>query len=362
MNYIYKYTNKINGKIYVGITYDIALRKKSHKNGRKSVISRAIKKYGESCFNFEILKEVEDRNAAYQHEIYFIDHFNSFTNGYNCTLGGEGCIGICGEQASGAKLSNDDAKFILKSKLSNIKISKMFGISPTTIMNLRQRTTWKFLPTTLPNSGYDNDSIKYDEIIKENIVNDCCSNREAAVKYDICASIVSKFRKNSPIKYNKEWAKLDDTVVSDILSDACPNIVAAKKYGVSYSSVKNIRKRSSAVYDNAVYTSGLSSDDLNLIIKSTLSHAIIADKYDISITTVIKIRDGRLYAGLDRSTAPKYMSGRTKLTPEIVRVIYSDAGSVIEIAKKFSISYGCVYKIKKGIRWNNITKHSTAAI
>lgn len=90
---IYKITNKINGKIYIGQSKDIAHRWKEHKWRSKNClypIQKAITKYGIENFEFEVieeclLEELDDR------EIYYIDLYNSTNKaiGYNISKGGD---------------------------------------------------------------------------------------------------------------------------------------------------------------------------------------------------------------------------------------------------------------------------------
>ena len=54
---IYKITNKINGKIYIGQSNDIKRRFLEHTYRDKLPIDIAIKKYGKENFSFEILEE-----------------------------------------------------------------------------------------------------------------------------------------------------------------------------------------------------------------------------------------------------------------------------------------------------------------
>ena len=66
MLYIYKFTNKITGKIYIGQTNNIIKRKNGHKsesfnpkaNGYSLPFHCAIRTYGWNNFDFEILEEV----------------------------------------------------------------------------------------------------------------------------------------------------------------------------------------------------------------------------------------------------------------------------------------------------------------
>lgn len=90
---IYKYTNIINNKIYIGQSKDILCRQKQHlyesKNIRdNSIFHKAIKKYGIKNFNFEIIEEC-DQNKLNEREIFWIAYYNSLVpNGYNMTPGG----------------------------------------------------------------------------------------------------------------------------------------------------------------------------------------------------------------------------------------------------------------------------------
>ena len=68
---IYKITNKINNKVYIGQSKDVHRRFLEHISGRKngtSVIHNAIEKYGVENFKIEIIeKDIENYN---EREIY----------------------------------------------------------------------------------------------------------------------------------------------------------------------------------------------------------------------------------------------------------------------------------------------------
>ena len=89
--YIYKTTNLLNGKIYIGKR---VYRKKddSWYLGSGIYLNRAIKKYGRENFKKEILEWCNDKTHLCKREIYWIEQFNA-TNpeiGYNLSLGGDG--------------------------------------------------------------------------------------------------------------------------------------------------------------------------------------------------------------------------------------------------------------------------------
>ena len=93
MGSIYKYTNQINGKAYIGKTYrDAETRRKEHLSGRgNQPLADAFKKYGEANFTYEILHDGIIPEMLDAFEIQAIAEHNTVApNGYNLTHGGEG--------------------------------------------------------------------------------------------------------------------------------------------------------------------------------------------------------------------------------------------------------------------------------
>lgn len=91
--YIYKATNKINGKSYIGQTCNFEKRKKQHircYEKENCYFHRAIQKYGVDCFLWEIIETCQGAEKAFELEKYYIEKFNTYRNGYNMTKGGEG--------------------------------------------------------------------------------------------------------------------------------------------------------------------------------------------------------------------------------------------------------------------------------
>lgn len=91
MAIVYKYTNKINGKSYVGQTVNPEQRKRSHKSSHTNPndpnydfkFYRALRKYGWENFSYEILEEVTDVHSIYERESFYIKELDSIENGYN---------------------------------------------------------------------------------------------------------------------------------------------------------------------------------------------------------------------------------------------------------------------------------------
>lgn len=91
MNYIYLLVNRVNSKVYVGVTNNYEKRMREHSYGRGNRLARAVRKYGWENFDSYILTETEDRDL----EKFYISLFsaNNPECGYNLTEGGDGSLG-----------------------------------------------------------------------------------------------------------------------------------------------------------------------------------------------------------------------------------------------------------------------------
>ena len=93
---IYKSTNKITGKIYIGqTTHTLDKRIKGHIKESKIESNRpfmlSINKYGEDNFTFETIDSANNLDELNDKEVYWINFYNSVVpNGYNVTGGGQG--------------------------------------------------------------------------------------------------------------------------------------------------------------------------------------------------------------------------------------------------------------------------------
>lgn len=88
---IYKITNLINGKIYIGKSINIQRRFKEHSNvnnHKDTWLYQAMDKYGIDNFEFEVVEECNE-NDLLDLEKEWILRTSSFPNGYNMTMGGE---------------------------------------------------------------------------------------------------------------------------------------------------------------------------------------------------------------------------------------------------------------------------------
>lgn len=91
---IYKATNKINGKCYIGQTrHSLEHRKSIHlqraKQGIDTHFYQAIRKYGAENFEWEILCSTNDKQRLNELETFYITKYDSIRSGYNMVDGGD---------------------------------------------------------------------------------------------------------------------------------------------------------------------------------------------------------------------------------------------------------------------------------
>ena len=102
---IYKSTNLINGKVYIGFTKNGLNRSHGHIFAKKTnnPFHNALRKYGKESFIWEIIYQSIDQDHTLNvMEPYFIKEYNSYidfsnSNGYNATLGGNNSYGHSSE-------------------------------------------------------------------------------------------------------------------------------------------------------------------------------------------------------------------------------------------------------------------------
>lgn len=133
---IYKITNKINGKVYIGQSKDIYRRWKEHEkcirsDKRNTYLYNSMRKHGIDNFAFEIIEEC-DISMLNTQEIYWIAYYNSHdaNYGYNGTIGGDGVVGYGGKPVHKYTLDGEYvesyksvSEAIMKSGLNGVQIA-----------------------------------------------------------------------------------------------------------------------------------------------------------------------------------------------------------------------------------------------
>ena len=94
---VYKITNLINDKVYIGITKQIIKRIGNHiyyfnnpNNSNNTYLHKALRKYGLEFFTIEVLEICNTLDSLNNKEVYWIQYYNSTNNkkGYNLDSGG----------------------------------------------------------------------------------------------------------------------------------------------------------------------------------------------------------------------------------------------------------------------------------
>ena len=145
--FIYKITNKLNNKVYIGQTIQKPIErfyqhcaKKCDKYILNMVIHKAIFKYGKDNFTFEVIEEVPKQQLN-EREKYWIKYYNSYTDGYNSTKGG---------QKGNKPFKNIDNNAIIEQYQQGKSlrtIGKMFNIDKATVKSILIRNNIKLRTT-----------------------------------------------------------------------------------------------------------------------------------------------------------------------------------------------------------------------
>ena len=132
MGYIYKITNLINNKIYIGQTVRKAQsRWNQHIIDAENVkdnnyFHNAILKYGKENFALTILEECQNDNLN-EREKYWINYYDSYNHGYNSTLGGDGYLKY--------NITTEDVGTLWDEGMSMSDIAEKLSVSRTVIKN-----------------------------------------------------------------------------------------------------------------------------------------------------------------------------------------------------------------------------------
>lgn len=99
--YLYRITNQVNGKCYIGLAHNPSARWRKHRSGHGSkLLKAATVKYGIKSFEFKMLC-AGSKEYIQQLEIMAIKTFGTIApNGYNLSTGGE-------SGANGVKMSRE---------------------------------------------------------------------------------------------------------------------------------------------------------------------------------------------------------------------------------------------------------------
>lgn len=174
IGYIYKITNLINNKIYIGQTSKTISRRwtqhisDSKRKSKDCALYRAFNKYGIDNFQIEKIEECKTEELD-EKEVYWISFYNSFYKGYNETLGG-----------AGRKVLSLDESVVIKDyehEKSLIKVAAKNNCSTETIAEILKKHNI-YISSAAENAI--NKGFKILQLDKEkNIINEFKTLREA---------------------------------------------------------------------------------------------------------------------------------------------------------------------------------------
>jgi group I intron endonuclease len=118
---IYKATNILNGKMYIGQSIHPERRFTEHRRGSKSkILSAAIKKHGKENFEFKILCWCPDKTYADMVEVKLIKAHDTRRVGYNICVGGEGLGSGADHPKFGKKATEETRRRIAAAKVGEL--------------------------------------------------------------------------------------------------------------------------------------------------------------------------------------------------------------------------------------------------
>lgn len=149
---IYKITNNINKKLYIGQAVDIQARWNQHKRNFNNPfcfktspkLYSAFLKYGVENFNFEVVESHVPIEQLTEREEYWIRFYNAVEQGYNCVYPSEV---FRGEHNPNATLTLEQVleikELLINSKISQQEIATMYGVAASTIYRINKGENWK---------------------------------------------------------------------------------------------------------------------------------------------------------------------------------------------------------------------------
>ena len=322
---IYIIKNKINNKVYIGQA-DFAWKRwgthlRDAHSKPKIIIDKAIKKYGEENFWYELLeKQISNYD---EREIFWIKTYNSqVPNGYNVAPGGKG-LGVGVDHIAASIDSQEVLNLIIDDiktgELPFEKIAKKYKIGFSVVQGI--------------NSGkyYHNDSFKYpireyflsNEQLKRLIYSLKYeldkSIQDIANEFDLCPSTVSEINTgnekrvgwvNYPIRVGKVTNPLYENhmEIKKLLSFTQLTFQEiARKYNVAIGSIQAINEGKSWKDDNIDYPirkngnplyKNFSQDQIknieNMLLYTTLSMNKIAKQIGCSPSIIQNINRGKI--------------------------------------------------------------------
>ena len=219
---IYKITNKINDKAYIGQAIDIESRWSKEKSRAfqpdsteyNKTLSKAFRKYGIDNFSFEIIEECE-MSVLDEREIYYIAIYNTYFEGYNETTGGNG--GNCNACQKISKLDLLEIYDLLQnSDISQKEIAQRYNVGYDVISTINHGKSRRLIGYTYPLRDNTNTYYCCDcgiKISKKAIRCDACYKKQIRKVERPDREILKMEIRNTPFtRLGKKYGVADKTI------------------------------------------------------------------------------------------------------------------------------------------------------
>lgn len=232
--YLYKITNKVNDKLYIGVTDNPKTRRKQHlynKNQNKnSIIRKAVNKYGPDNFTFEVIC-IGSKDYIYDLEVKAIAAYDTMNSGYNIKPGGVGGLGHKVKTRS-----DDEYLFVTGFWFPNRRVClEKLDLSTCTFHKWKRQGTLGDVVHHRAGAVYDAPQYvcgiwfptlrKASEVLQKDPEVLYCSISLGFVEED-------SYKKNTKARVGKWKVKINDAVYESIVS-------ASKETGMSRSKISN---------------------------------------------------------------------------------------------------------------------------
>ena len=320
---IYIIKNRINHKVYVGQSDCAWKRWGSHLRDANSkpklLIDKAIKKYGEENFWYELLeKQIQNYD---EREIFWIKEYNSqVPNGYNITPGGKG-VGSGINHVSSSIKNQEILELIItdikNGELTFERIAKKYQIGVSVVVGI--------------NSGkyYHNNNLKY-PIREYFLSNEKLKRLIYSLKYELDKSIREIAREFD----------LNPSTVSEI-NAGNERKVNWVEYPIRKGKTKN------PLYEK--------HNEIKMLLSSTdFTFKEIAKQYNVAIGSIQSINEGTSWRDdsidypIRKSGNPLYKNFSQDQVKNIENMLLNTNLSMNEIAKRIGCVPATIHNINRG--------------
>lgn len=230
---IYKITNKVNGKSYIGQTrYTLEFRWRQHLHKKDNTyFHNAIRKYGSDNFQLEVLEECP-YSSLNEREIFYIAKYNTLKDGYNLTLGGSGNRRLLLDN------SYSEIEELYLSGFSSNKIATLYNVDKASIVKILKQLGVKIRTNSLNINKQE-----FEELVRDYQTG--YSIRELAKRYDCTPPGLKGFLIRKGVDLRHRYNILDDidaqnSLINDYTSGAKSIVECQKHYHCSYATFRKI--------------------------------------------------------------------------------------------------------------------------